>query len=293
MVDALERWAAGQAAEHPCRPVPRRRGPDGRGGRADAAMHARRSRVRPNVRPSAPPTGPPMESQVTTKPLEAPAPSESGGNGSGGMKPDRATRPCTERTRRDQRPVLVRGRRHARSVRWPTPTRRCASRTPASGSTSRMPRPQDLDAARRLPRPAPADHRGHRRAQPARQGRIRGRHPAPGHVRCSCTPRSWNASRSTSCSASASCSRRTHRVGTRRRPRTSGASARSTSWHSGTDFMLYAIVDPMVDGYFPVLDTPRRDHRRRSRTRWCGTRTWTWSSGSSRPPRAARRCATR
>ena len=49
----------------------------------------------------------------------------------------------------------------------------------------------------------------------------------------------------------------------------------------GTDFLLYTIADPIVDGYFPVLDrSPTRSTT--SRTRSSSRRPSGRSSGSSR-----------
>ena len=64
----------------------------------------------------------------------------------------------------------------------------------------------------------------------------------------SCRPR-----RPTSCSASGSCCRSIRAAGTRTRS-TSSSSASTPSWRRGTDFLLWALLDGIVDGYFPILD---------------------------------------
>ena len=98
-----------------------------------------------------------------------------------------------------------------------------------------------------------AGHRGHHRAQPARQDRATRATRSTWSCSRSRTRARSSATRSTSSSASASCSRRTMRTSTRA---TRHSCARDPTGHlqAGTDYLLWAVADWLVDGYFPVFD---------------------------------------
>ena len=82
--------------------------------------------------------------------------------------------------------------------------------------------------------------------------------------------------RSTSCSATASCSPSTSRAGTRATRHQLRGDGSAALLERGPDFLLWAIIDGIVDGYFPVLDKlGRRDRRDPGRGHRSRPTTWT------------------
>ena len=143
-------------------------------------------------------------------------------------------------------------------------TGRPASRAPRPSprplSTRRagLDRPRRADRStgrggRRRARPAPARRRGHRGAQPAGQGRADRRESFMSSCSRSATPVRRTCPRSISSSATGSCCPPTTPPGSRQEA--SGLRhAGEPACRAGPTYLLWALVDAIVDGYFPVLD---------------------------------------